>query len=277
MQNLGKTEKRKRGRPAIGRDPSITIRIPAPLLEWIDCEAKDFKIGRSDMVRRLIEESRLGQPFQKWPRSRIIPPRVPDHLRTTRTSYHEAGHAVMARLFGVSVESATIKPNGRLAGFVSYSEAENPELWARRDMNTCDWWFASITITMAARQVEERILNFESDKGDFFDRKDIREIIRYLREHRGFTEFDAEAAERELRKTTSLAVRALEKSIAGVARALLTSETIGQKRIDRIIAKYDEIPKARRLILECWASAGLIAQPRRRKGVPKRRATDKAA
>jgi hypothetical protein len=53
-RRIGKTA--KRGRPATGRDPSVTIRLPASLIEWIDGRADS---GRSDLIRRLLEESRL--------------------------------------------------------------------------------------------------------------------------------------------------------------------------------------------------------------------------
>jgi hypothetical protein len=54
-RRIGKTA--KRGRPATGRDPSVTIRLPASLIEWIDGRADS---GRSDLIRRLLEESRLS-------------------------------------------------------------------------------------------------------------------------------------------------------------------------------------------------------------------------
>ncbi len=61
MGKIGKTgirkgKTKKRGRPATGRDPSVTIRLPASLLEWLDAKADN---GRSEVIRRLLEESRL--------------------------------------------------------------------------------------------------------------------------------------------------------------------------------------------------------------------------
>lgn len=66
MRNIGKTEikkvrpKRKPGRPATGRDPSVTIRLPATLLKWIDGKAS----ARSETIRRLIEIGRQTPPGQ---------------------------------------------------------------------------------------------------------------------------------------------------------------------------------------------------------------------
>lgn len=52
----GKTK--NRGRPATGRDPSVTIRLPTSLIEWLDSKADN---GRSDLIRRLLEDARLRQ------------------------------------------------------------------------------------------------------------------------------------------------------------------------------------------------------------------------
>jgi hypothetical protein len=62
MPNSGKTEK-KRGRPATGRDPSVTIRLPAALLEWIDGQAGLG--GRSETIRRMIEAGILQKRQQR--------------------------------------------------------------------------------------------------------------------------------------------------------------------------------------------------------------------
>lgn len=61
MPVIGKTEKKPRGRPATGRDPSITVRLPAALLEWIDGEAAKRGAGRSETIRRLIEKSHFSR------------------------------------------------------------------------------------------------------------------------------------------------------------------------------------------------------------------------
>jgi hypothetical protein len=46
---------KKRGRPATGRDPLLTVRAPAELIAAIDKWASKDKLARSEAVRQLIE------------------------------------------------------------------------------------------------------------------------------------------------------------------------------------------------------------------------------
>jgi hypothetical protein len=46
---------KKRGRPATGKDPLLTIRAPVELIAAIDAWASKEKIARSEAVRLLIE------------------------------------------------------------------------------------------------------------------------------------------------------------------------------------------------------------------------------
>jgi len=47
--------RKKRGRPATGTDPLLTVRAPTILIEAIDAWATKEGIARSEAVRRLIE------------------------------------------------------------------------------------------------------------------------------------------------------------------------------------------------------------------------------
>lgn len=257
MQNLGKTEK-KRGRPATGRDPSVTIRVPSPLLAWIDEQAKQCETGRSDMVLRLIEESSLG---------------VPQRLRTIRIAYHEAGHAVVARAIGLPIERATIESDETSLGHVMPSKGvpEIAELWTRRKGHTLldnEAWYADVMVSMAGREAEMMVLGFlRPDGGDRDDRRLIRKSGRVLA-------WDLPDFEKTLRSCTMHTVMHLKRSIRGVAEALLGSETLGQKRVDQIIAKSGELAEARRFIAWRWREDGLTPKRRRKPGAPKRRASD---
>lgn len=53
--------KKKRGRPATGKDPLLSARLPAKLIETIEGIAASEKISRSDAVRNLIERG-----LQAW-------------------------------------------------------------------------------------------------------------------------------------------------------------------------------------------------------------------
>lgn len=54
---------KKRGRPATGRDPLLTGRVPAEMIAAVEEWAERHKVSRSEAVRRLIQ---LGlEPEQK--------------------------------------------------------------------------------------------------------------------------------------------------------------------------------------------------------------------
>jgi len=218
MGNIGKTEK-KRGRPATGRDPSITIRLPAPLLQWIDGEAETLEISRSEMVLRLIEESRLG---------------VPGHISRMRTAYHEAGHAVVARALDVPVKYATIVPSeGSLGHMKSENYWDTHCRWHGEGKTKDDIDLAGkahVMIMMAGREAERLVLDFHHDtKGDRMDRRDIRRLAKWM-------SIDESALE-ELRIRTRRVIMAYKREIKQVADVLLCSDTIDQKRIDAIMAR----------------------------------------
>jgi hypothetical protein len=48
--------KKKRGRPATGRDPHVTSRMPLRLIERVEAWAAAHAIGRSEAIRRLVEQ-----------------------------------------------------------------------------------------------------------------------------------------------------------------------------------------------------------------------------
>jgi negative regulator of replication initiation len=49
------TLKKKRGRPATGVDPTLTIRLPKELTARIDAHAKSKGESRSEVMRRFLE------------------------------------------------------------------------------------------------------------------------------------------------------------------------------------------------------------------------------
>lgn len=102
-----RNKKPERAARAPGRNQSIKLELPTALLEWIDSEAQLNETSRSDMIRRLIEESRLE---------------VPAELGQIRTAYHEAGHAVVARVLGIPVNVVTVTANDKSLGHVVFGE-----------------------------------------------------------------------------------------------------------------------------------------------------------
>jgi hypothetical protein len=49
------TPKKKRGRPATGRDPHVTSRMPQTLIDQVESWATANDTGRSEAIRRLVE------------------------------------------------------------------------------------------------------------------------------------------------------------------------------------------------------------------------------
>jgi hypothetical protein len=47
---------KKRGRPATGKDPMLTFRVPADLRDRIDNYAEDHVLPRSEALRRLVKK-----------------------------------------------------------------------------------------------------------------------------------------------------------------------------------------------------------------------------
>jgi hypothetical protein len=53
--NIKVTPKKRRGRPATGRDPHVTTRMPEEMISQIDDWAEANGLGRSEAIRRLVE------------------------------------------------------------------------------------------------------------------------------------------------------------------------------------------------------------------------------
>jgi hypothetical protein len=47
--------KKKRGRPATGKDPLVTVRMPQTQIDDADAWGDARDIGRSEAIRRLVE------------------------------------------------------------------------------------------------------------------------------------------------------------------------------------------------------------------------------
>ena len=48
-------QKKKVGRPATGRDPAVTVRLPSAVLNEVEAWATANDTSRSDAFRRLVE------------------------------------------------------------------------------------------------------------------------------------------------------------------------------------------------------------------------------
>jgi hypothetical protein len=219
MTNIGKT-KMKRGRPATGRDPSVTIRLPEDLQIYIDRQAAVRAISRSEMIRMMVEESALTN--------------LPGGIPKSRTAYHEAGHAVIARVLGVEVFKASVKPSygkkpsrGRVL-----HEGLTARGTQRRYFNTPRKLIASILIAMAGRAAEDVLIGFPSDGGDNGDVKNIEKWLSRVGDRARF--------EKRFRKMSHMLVWRHADAIRRVAAHLVDSETLKQDQIDRLISNSEK-------------------------------------
>ncbi len=64
-----KVTPKKRGRPATGKDPLVSTRMPTTLIDDIDTWADGNEIKRSEAVRRLVEAGLAVQRTPKQPKS----------------------------------------------------------------------------------------------------------------------------------------------------------------------------------------------------------------
>jgi hypothetical protein len=64
MRKSIKVTPKKRGRPATGRNPFLTARVPQEVIDAIEAWAVANEISRSEAIRRLLELG-LGAPKRK--------------------------------------------------------------------------------------------------------------------------------------------------------------------------------------------------------------------
>ena len=56
---------KKRGRPATGKNPIVTVRLPQPMIDALDSRATSVRVTRSEVMRQLIEAGLKKSPKVK--------------------------------------------------------------------------------------------------------------------------------------------------------------------------------------------------------------------
>ena len=157
---------------------------------------------------------------------------MPKRASTSSTAYHEAGHAVIGRVLGMTCGGATIVPN--------YEELEAGHAITHVERSISDWdargrWRggsmhrARIMVLMAGRESEIEVFGKDPD-AEFGDGYDLREIDRTIEE----ADVD-EPKLVKLRSKTRGLVRRHRTAITAVAKALIRKCTLSAEQIDQLV------------------------------------------
>jgi ATP-dependent Zn protease len=149
-------------------------------------------------------------------------------------AYHEAGHAVIARVLGMTCSAATIVPD--------YEKLEGGHVLTNVERSVDDWdargrirhvsiFRARIMMLMAGRESEIEVFGKAPDAW-FGDEDDLREI--------DWTMDEANVPDRafldKMRTKTRGLVRRHRDAIAQVAAALIKHRSLDARQIDEIVA-----------------------------------------
>jgi len=168
-----------------------------------------------------------------WTRGAYVSSPVLPRIRPmTATSYHEAGHAVIGRVLGMTCGGATVVPN--------YEDLEAGHAIAHVERSISDWdargrwrwqsmFRARIMMLMAGRESEVEVFGKDPD-AEFGDASDLHEI--------GLTAEEADVDElrlERLRSKTRALVRRHRVAITAVAKALISKRTLSAEQIDQLV------------------------------------------
>ncbi|MFN8468493.1 MAG: ATP-dependent zinc metalloprotease FtsH [Caldilineaceae bacterium] len=210
-------------------------------------------------LQEAVERVAMGGPER---RSRLISPKEKEVV-----AYHEAGHAVVARLCEQSdpVQKVTIVPRGRAGGYV-WRVSERDRVMANRS-----YFMDNIAVALGGRVAEELVFGDVSN-GASMDIQQLTQLARAmvtkygmsnlmgplqfgqqdemvflgreLAEQRDYSEEVAEEIDQEVRRIVDEAyarVRSLLgdniQKLHSVARALLDNETLNMDEFEEVFAR----------------------------------------
>jgi ATP-dependent Zn protease len=161
---------------------------------------------------------------------------LPATISIRSTAYHEAGHAVIARVLTLASGPATIEPDKDkgTAGFsITLDPYECHAEWESRGKNR-DYaaaFHARIMTYMAGAETEAILLG-RPPIGDGDDRLQIALMAQEMR-----CTVPWEGLEPRLRAMTRMLVRRHRAGIERVAKALLAKKTLSAKQLDRLVGR----------------------------------------
>jgi cell division protease FtsH len=210
-------------------------------------------------LQEAVERVAMGGPER---RSRLISPKEKEVV-----AYHEAGHAVMARLCEQSdpVQKVTIVPRGRAGGYV-WRVSERDRVMANRS-----YFMDNIAVALGGRVAEELVFG-DISNGASMDIQQLTQLARAmvtkygmsnlmgplqfgqqdemvflgreLAEQRDYSEEVAEEIDQEVRRIVDEAYVRVRKLLGeniqklhNVARALLDDETLNMEEFEEVFAR----------------------------------------
>jgi hypothetical protein len=157
------------------------------------------------------------------------------HPHRKSTAYHEAGHAVIARVLTLASGPVTIKPDydeetaGSSITDVNICETEWEKRGKVRFLDAA--WHACIMMSMAGAETEAVLLSRRAT-GDGDDRYRIALMAERLCYSPPWERHEA-----RLRAMTRMLVRRHRVLIERVAKALLARTTLSAKQVDKLVGR----------------------------------------
>jgi hypothetical protein len=181
--------------------------------------------------------------------------RLPKTLQAT--AYHEAGHAVLAREFGISIDHVTIVPNeaANSLGHVlraSTSDWEH-DLRTEGDVEPAQWgpMFQHVVQSLAGCVAEAKFTGRHNYQGAHSDRVSVYDAL---------TAIAAEEQERRalfkwlwVRTENHLARPRVWAQVEAVAHALLEQQTLTAEQFNDVCMDALQIPRSQRIQPKNWA------------------------
>jgi ATP-dependent Zn protease len=155
------------------------------------------------------------------------------------TAYHEAGHAVIGRVLGLTCGHAAIKPDNDSIGHIIIRDPwQTIQDWEDRQhfRDPASAFRGTIIARMAGREAELEIFGTQGDESEYQD--DEMQIALLLQDAEPWG--DPDRFKTRLRGKTRLLVRRHRPSIERIAHALLSRSVLTRDAVEAIMARQPD-------------------------------------